>query len=829
MLSTLRARCAPSGRRWAALLPAAREAAPPVLPVARRQGVSGAALLRRQAPPRLVVHVGRANRAGFCSAPSGGGAKKTPPKGFERFYREPAREAKKEAETQGAEAKEEQAGKGPAETSTEGSAKQEARGAATRKGSGGEKGSKQSASGGSSSGPQLPAQVNRQALGIAAGFAAFAIYMYSSREPPEDEITIQEMMREYLMRGFVDKIQIVNKSYCRVHLRQDAPGSNAGRMLTIQLGTPEAFEAKLEQLQNELGLSPLDHVPIQYVNETDFLAELLPHVPSLLILIPLILAGRAMASGMGGPGGPTGPGGRNIFSIGKAFPAGQKDLKSKVKFSDVAGLEQAKKEVVEFVDFLKNPAKYEQLGARVPKGGLLVGPPGTGKTLLAKAVAGEADCPFYSMSGSDFIEMFVGVGPSRVRDLFQQARASAPSIIFIDEIDAVGRKRGRGGFSGGGNDERENTLNQMLVEMDGFSSGTGVVVLAGTNRADILDPALIRPGRFDRQIAIDKPDLTEREAIFKVHLKPVTLKEGLDEDSVAKRMAALTPGFAGSDIANICNEAAIFAARRNVPAIEMQDFERATERVLGGLPKHNSLMSQKEKHAVALHECGHAIAGWFMEHADPLLKVSIVPRSSGALGFAQYLPDEISLFSKEAILDKIAVALGGRAAEELFVGKISTGAADDLDKVTKMAYSMVAVYGMNPELGLLSYNQNNASEQFYKPYSEETGQLIDREARQIVDEQYGRVKALLTEKSELMTELSNKLAEKETLVYNELKDILGERPFGIKDSYKQFVTAGANPFTDGMGSGETKEGEAEAGQEAKVAAAATPQQPTAAA
>mmetsp|Transcript_69383 Transcript_69383/g.157430 ORF Transcript_69383/g.157430 Transcript_69383/m.157430 type:complete len:595 (+) Transcript_69383:3-1787(+) len=567
------------------------------------------------------------------------------------------------------------------------------------------------------------------------------------------------------------------------------------------------FEAKLEQLQVELGLSPLDHVAIQYVSETDFLSELLPHLPSFLLLIPLFLVARNMAGGMGGgPGGPSGPGGRNIFSMGKAFPAGQKDLKSKVRFSDVAGLEQAKREVVEFVDFLKEPAKYEKLGARVPKGGLLVGPPGTGKTLLAKAVAGEAGCPFYSMSGSDFIEMFVGVGPSRVRDLFQQARASAPSIIFIDEIDAVGRKRGKGGFSGGGNDERENTLNQMLVEMDGFSSGTGVVVLAGTNRADILDPALTRPGRFDRQIAIDKPDLGEREAIFKVHLRPVTLKEGLSPEAVAKRMSGLTPGFAGSDIANLCNEAAIFAARRNVPAVEMEDFERATERIIGGLPKHNSLMSRQEKRTVALHESGHAIAGWFLEHADPLLKVSIVPRSSGALGFAQYLPGEISLFSQEAILDKIAVSLGGRAAEELFVGKISTGASDDLDKVTKMAYSMVAVYGMNPQLGLLSYNQNNSSEQFYKPYSEETGQLIDREARTIVDEQYSRVKALLTEKKDLMTALADGLTEKETLVYSEIKSILGERPYGIQESYRTFVEGGDNPFTAGMDA-ESKEGD----------------------
>jgi len=489
---------------------------------------------------------------------------------------------------------------------------------------------------------------------------------------------------------------------------------------------------------------------------------------------------------------PGGGGRSNMFKIGKVNAAG-KNVKSKTKFTDVAGLEQPKKEVMEFVDFLQDPKKYEALGARVPKGGLLVGPPGTGKTLLAKAVAGEADCPFFSMSGSDFVEMYVGVGPSRVRDLFKQARESSPSIIFIDEIDAVGRKR-NSGANAGGNDERENTLNQLLVEMDGFSSGTGVVVLAGTNRADVLDPALIRPGRFDRQIAIDKPDLTERESIFKVHLKPVTLCDKLDVGSVAKRMASLTPGFAGSDIANICNEAAIVAARRSSPVVEMDDFERATERVLGGLPKTNNLMSEKDRRTVALHESGHAIVGWFLEHADPLLKVSIVPRSSGALGFAQYLPQEMSLFSKEAVLDKIAVALGGRAAEELFVGRISTGASDDLDKVTKMAYSMVSVYGMNPEVGLLSYSQQDGN-QFYKPYSEETGKLIDREARGIVDAQYQRVKDLLAEKSDMMSALADRLTDKETLVYSDLREVMGERPFGVPSQIKQFVTAGGNPFT----------------------------------
>jgi len=427
-------------------------------------------------------------------------------------------------------------------------------------------------------------------------------------------------------------------------------------------------------------------------------------------------------------------------------------------------------------------------------------------------VAGEADCPFFSMSGSDFIEMYVGVGPSRVRDLFKQAREKAPSIIFIDEIDAIGRTRGKGG-GGGGNDERENTLNQLLVEMDGFSSSTGVVVLAGTNRVDVLDNALTRPGRFDRTISVDKPDIKERKAIFLVHLKPITIVEGLDVEGVAQRMSALTPGFAGADIANICNEAAIFAARRNGTGVEMNDFERATERVMGGIAKENSLMSQAERKAVALHESGHAVVGWFLENADPLLKVSIMPRSNGALGFAQYLPAEMSLHSQEAILDKIAVSLGGRAAEELFVGRISTGASDDLDKVTKMAYSMVAVYGMNDNLGLVSYSQNDSSQQFYKPYSDATGQLIDTEAKLIIDAQYTRVKELLTEKKDLIKSMADELLKEDTLVYNQLVNILGERPHGIKESYKQFVTASGNPFTSGMDATDATTKDADAGED----------------
>lgn len=728
-------------------------------------------------PSSLLNRAGRPLGRRLCS--SQGNQK--PPKGFKKYYE-----------------------KEPTQTQSRGGKEAEAKEAKPSSKSGSQKGKNGKEPKPPEGSPQR--QQVRLLLLTTAGVLT-AMVVGQEKKPEGEEIILQELLRDYLTKGSVDKIQIVNKSFCRVHLRSDTTvtessevpsAGSAARTLIIQLGSPETFEAKLEQAQHDLGIPTVDYVPVQYIEESDWRSDILPHLPTALFVVLLFMGLSSMASmgASGMPGGPgAGPGGRNIFSIGKAFPQGAKDLKSKVKFPDVAGLDQAKSEVMEFVDFLQSPTKYQQLGARVPRGGLLVGPPGTGKTLLAKAVAGEADVPFFSMSGSDFIEMFVGVGPSRVRDLFQQARAQSPSIVFIDEIDAVGRRRGKGGFGGGGNDERENTLNQLLVEMDGFSSGTGVVVLAGTNRVDILDPALTRPGRFDRQIAIEKPDLAEREQIFMVHLKPINLQEGLAVEDVAKRMASLTPGFVGADIANVCNEAAIFAARRTAEHVEMQDFEQATERVLGGLPKQNGLMSPAEKKTVALHESGHAVAGWFLEHADPLLKVSIVPRSSGALGFAQYLPQEMSLFSKEAILDKIAVALGGRAAEDLFVKRITTGASDDLDKVTKMAYSMVAVYGMNAELGLVSYGQNNASEQFYKPYSEETGRKIDEQTKGIVEEQYSRVKALLAEQGEKLQALAERLAEKETLVYHDLVEVLGERPHPIKAELSKFVTAGANPFT----------------------------------
>jgi len=644
--------------------------------------------------------------------------------------------------------------------------------------------------------------MNPSVAALAAAGAAYVLYgVYSSQEEQE-EITVQELIRDYLVTGQIAALQIVNRRYCRVRLNRDANGhqsDNEGRILTIQLGNPEAFEARIEMAQLSFQIPRTEHVPIQHVYEFDFVTQVLPYSFSILIVVSMMLGLRGMAGGspMGGMGGPMGGGGggRSIFNMGKAFPDGQKGAKSKIKFKDVAGLDQAKREVMEFVDFLKDPSKYEKLGAKIPKGGLLVGPPGTGKTLLAKAVAGEADCPFYSMSGSEFVEMFVGVGPSRMRDLFKEARENAPSIVFIDEIDAVGRKRGGGG--GGGNDERESTLNQLLVEMDGFAPSTGVVVLAGTNRADVLDDALKRPGRFDRQIAIDRPDLNERAAIFLVHLVPVMLAKHLKTEDVAKRMAALTPGFVGADIANICNEAAINAARRSAEAVDMDDFERATERVIGGLPKSNNLMGLEQRRTVALHESGHAVAGWYLQHSDPLLKVSIVPRSNGALGFAQYLPQEMALHSKEAILDKMCVALGGRAAEEIFVGKISTGASDDLSRVTQMAYSMVRVYGMNAELGLLSYNQDSQG-QFYKPYSEETGRMIDQQARALVETEYQRVKELLRSKSSVMTALADELLAKETLVYGELRAIMGERPYEVKAEHLQFVTAGSvhsNPFT----------------------------------
>ena len=472
-------------------------------------------------------------------------------------------------------------------------------------------------------------------------------------------------------------------------------------------------------------------------------------------------------------GGGAGGGGQ-IFNISKSKASlFDKESKIKLTFRDVAGLEEAKEEVKEIVEFLKNPKKFTKLGGKIPKGALLVGSPGTGKTLLAKAVAGEANVPFYSLSGSDFVEMFVGVGAARVRDLFKKAKEKAPCIVFIDEIDAIGRSRGRGQMPGS-NDERENTLNSLLVEMDGFSTDSGVIILAATNRPDVLDSALLRPGRFDRQISIDKPDLRGREEIFKVHVRNLKLSGDVN----IKNLAAQTPGFAGAEIANVCNESALIAARKDKNSIEMIDFQDAIDRVIGGLEKKNKIISPEEKKIVAYHEAGHAVAGWYLEHADPLVKVSIVPRGIAALGYAQYLPKEQFLYQTDQLLDEMCMALGGRAAEEIIFGKISTGALSDLERITKMAYSIVSVYGMNKNIGNLSFFDSKQSDyNFTKPYSDSTAEKIDQEVKRIIDNAYSRTKKLLTDKKEELEKIANKLLEKEILFQNDLEKLIGKRPF----------------------------------------------------
>mmetsp|Transcript_23971 Transcript_23971/g.50512 ORF Transcript_23971/g.50512 Transcript_23971/m.50512 type:complete len:982 (-) Transcript_23971:66-3011(-) len=551
----------------------------------------------------------------------------------------------------------------------------------------------------------------------------------------------------------------------------------------FNIGSVESFEDKLTRSQQELNISPRDFVPVQYASETNWVVELIKSAPAIFLigLTAYMLRGMGGVPGAGG-GSRGGMGG--IFQMGKSNAKLIKKEDISVTFKDVAGCQEAKKEIMEFVDFLQDASQFTKLGAKIPKGALLTGPPGTGKTLLAKAVAGEANVPFYSISGSDFLEMFVGVGPSRVRDLFKEARANAPCIVFIDEIDAVGRQRGRGGF-GGGNDERENTLNQLLVEMDGFSPSTGVVVLAGTNRVDILDKALTRPGRFDRQIVVDLPDLKGRKEVFKIHLKGIKL-DGEAED-IAGRLAGLTPGFAGADIANLCNEAAIVAARRKADSVSMEDFEKATDRIIGGL-ESNKIMSEEEKSIVAYHEAGHAVAGWFLEHADPLLKVTIIPRSSGALGYAQYLPKEVFLRTQEQIMHIVSMALAGRAAEDVFFGRVTTGASNDLQRVTQLVYSMIRDYGMNPRVGQIAFPKDPNDFSGEKPYSDATAEAIDEEARTIVDEAYKQTVALIKEKKTEVEAIAKLLLDKETITHDDVMDAIGERPFTGHAAYNEFVS-----------------------------------------
>jgi len=555
-------------------------------------------------------------------------------------------------------------------------------------------------------------------------------------------------------------------------------------------------DASYESLKQSIGtvekdLPDTEKVPIQYAQQRESLLSnwLVQGIIMLLLFAGLwLFIMRRMSGGAGG-----GPGGQ-IFNIGKSKATlFDKEAQVNVTFNDVAGLQEAKEEVMEIVDFLKNPKKYTNLGGKIPKGALLVGSPGTGKTLMAKAVAGEAQVPFFSLSGSDFVEMFVGVGASRVRDLFKQAKDKAPCIIFIDEIDAIGRARGKNNIVGG-NDERENTLNQLLVEMDGFGTDSGIIILAATNRPDVLDSALLRPGRFDRQISIDKPDLIGREQIFKVHLGPLKLSEGVD----AKKLSAQTPGFAGAEIANVCNEAALIAARRDKPSVDMQDFQDAIDRVIGGLEKKNKIISPEEKRIVAYHEAGHAISGWFLEHADPLVKVSIVPRGVAALGYAQYLPREQFLHTTEQLMDEMVVSMGGRVAEDIVFGRISTGALSDLERITKLAYAMVKIYGMNNKVGNLSFYDPQGEYQFNKPYSDTTAELIDDEVRKLVENVYQRTKDLLNEKRDGLELLAAKLLEKEVLFQSDLEELLGKRPFDNRTAYDKFVNgeAALNPDVD---------------------------------
>jgi AFG3 family protein len=506
-------------------------------------------------------------------------------------------------------------------------------------------------------------------------------------------------------------------------------------------------------------------------SERDWFSPILSTLLPILIFIALwVLLMRKMGGGAGAGGGPGG-----IFNIGKSKATlFDKGARVNITFADVAGLDEAKVEVMEIVDFLKSPKKYTALGGKIPKGALLVGPPGTGKTLLAKAMAGEAQVPFFSLSGSDFVEMFVGVGASRVRDLFKQAREKAPCVIFIDEIDAIGRARGKNMMMS--NDERESTLNQLLVEMDGFGTDSGIIVLAATNRPDVLDTALLRPGRFDRQISIDKPDVKGREAIFKVHLKPIKVSEKVDVHKLAEQ----TPGFAGADIANVCNEAALIAARKGKNAVDMSDFQDAVDRVIGGLEKKNKIISPDEKRIIAYHEAGHAICGWYLEHAYPLLKVTIVPRGTAALGYAQYTPKEQYLYNTDQLNDQICMTLGGRASEDIFFGKISTGAQNDLQQITRIAYAMVTVYGMNDKVGNISFYDPQQDQTFTKPYSEETSKIIDQEVRKLIDVAYERTKALLTEKKAQVEILAEKLLDKEVLFQSDVEALIGKRPYEEK-------------------------------------------------
>ena len=614
---------------------------------------------------------------------------------------------------------------------------------------------------------------------LAISFIAINLF-YGGKSAPKAQT---RDLKEMIANKDIEKIVVINKEVAEIYLKKEAvesgrypnlPKNNGGRMglgvpkpnYTYNIGDITTFQPFILDEQKNAGYEEKEIIYPESETRHNYLGEILGWtLPFIgLIVLWMFLMRRMSGGGAGGTGG--------IFSVGKSrAQIFDKDTNVKINFNDVAGLEEAKTEIMEIVDFLKNPKKYTQLGGKIPKGALLIGPPGTGKTLLAKAVAGEANVPFFSISGSDFVEMFVGVGASRVRDLFKQAKEKAPCIVFIDEIDAVGRARGRN-VNFGSNDERENTLNQLLTEMDGFGTNMGVIILAATNRADILDRALLRAGRFDRQIHVELPDLNEREAIFKVHLRPIKLDKNFDIVFLAKQ----TPGFSGADIANVCNESALIAARKNKTVVEKQDFLDAVDRIVGGLERKNKIISMVEKKTIAYHEAGHATVSWLLEHASPLLKVTIIPRGR-ALGAAWYLPEERQITTREQLLDEMAYALGGRAAEQLVFGRISTGALSDLEKITKQAYAMVSYFGMSDKVGNISFydSSGQADFGFTKPYSEKTAILIDEEVKQIIDESYIRAQEVLRNNVAGLTELAELLLEKEVIFSEDLERIFGKR------------------------------------------------------
>ncbi|KAL2816782.1 peptidase family M41-domain-containing protein [Aspergillus cavernicola] len=614
-----------------------------------------------------------------------------------------------------------------------------------------------------------------------------AFYLYRSIFPGENSkvITWQEFRTNFFDKGLVERLTVLNNNRVLVELHRDAvartypdsPATAPSFHYYFTIGSVDSFERKLDEAQNELGIPSSERIPVQYVDEVPWGATLLSFGPTLLMIGTFFWLSRRAAGGSGGQSG--------IFGIGKSRARRfNHESDVKIKFSDVAGMDEAKVEIMEFVSFLKSPEKFQKLGAKIPRGAILSGPPGTGKTLLAKATAGESGVPFFSVSGSEFVEMFVGVGPSRVRDLFANARKNTPCIIFIDEIDAIGKSRAKQSF-GGGNDERESTLNQILTEMDGFNTSDQVVVLAGTNRPDVLDKALMRPGRFDRHISIDRPTMDGRKQIFRVHLKKIVTSENMEY--LTGRLAALTPGFAGADIANCVNEAALVAARYNADRVTMQHFEQAIERVVGGLEKKSVVLSPEEKRTVAYHEAGHAVCGWYFRWADPLLKVSIIPRGQGALGYAQYLPagGDTYLMNVNQIMDRMAMTLGGRVSEELHFETVTSGASDDFNKVTRLATAMVTKFGMSPKLRYIYYEED-PSQQMHKPFSEETAKDIDMEVRRIVGEAYKQCHSLLTERKKEVGLVAEELLSKEVLSRDDMVRLLGPREWPDSGEFAKY-------------------------------------------